>query len=302
MNGSINWHDLEIFHAVLEQGSFSGAARALGLSQPTVSRHIESLERTLGRELFTRNSSGLEPSELALSLADYAGQMSEGMFGIRRLLDDKEKAPSGTVTLSLPHGIGGIPLARSFDGFHDVYPDISIDLKFGPPQNNLGRREADIDVRLDRPSEPELISKGMGPVHFGIYATEDYLRRHGIPSEPADLNEHFLPYTDEYLMAPVLESLAEFGVNPRRFPFGCSGNTMLVQVLGNMGVTLNMAAVGLQLPGMKRLFPEYFWATPELWITMHSALRRNTRIRAVWDWLVEHLPEITAGTRELHDQ
>ena len=74
MDEPLNWHDLEIFHAVLEQGSFSAAARELGLSQPTVSRHIEQLERTLGKELFTRTSTGLTPSELALDLGHYAGQ------------------------------------------------------------------------------------------------------------------------------------------------------------------------------------------------------------------------------------
>jgi DNA-binding transcriptional LysR family regulator len=297
MDDPINWHDLEIFHAVLEQRSFSGAARVLGISQPTVSRHIDSLEQSLGRELFTRTSGGLEPSTVALDLGQYAMQMSEGMFGIRRVLDGKEEAPQGIVTISLPHGIGGIPLARAFDGFHEHYPDIAIDLKFGPPQNNLGRREADIDVRLQEPTEPELICKSMGSIHFGIYAAESYLQRHGLPRQPADLNEHFLPYADEYLMEPVLKSLAEFGVEPRRFPFHCSGNTVLAQVLGYMGVTLSMIPIGLEHSSMQRLFPQYHWSAPPLWLNMHSSLRRNVRIRVVWDWLMEYLPRIIENTR-----
>jgi DNA-binding transcriptional LysR family regulator len=71
MDEPINWHDLEIFHAVMEQGSFSGAARVLGLSQPTVSRHIEGLERRLGRELFMRNGAGLEPTSLHRVVPEY---------------------------------------------------------------------------------------------------------------------------------------------------------------------------------------------------------------------------------------
>jgi DNA-binding transcriptional LysR family regulator len=298
MDEPLNWHDLEIFHAVLEQGSFSAAARELGLSQPTVSRHIEQLERTLGKELFTRTSTGLTPSELALDLGHYAGQMSENMFGIRRVLDGKEEIPEGVVTINLPHGIGGIPLARALDGFHDEYPDISIDLKFGPPQMNLGRREADIDVRLEDPSEPEVIVKSVGPLHFGLYGAENYLQRYGHPRQPSDLNDHYLPYTDEYLMEPVLESLRAFGVEPRRFPFRCTSNTMLVQVFGYMGVTLSMIPVGLEYASMERLFPEYHWETAPIWLTMHSALRRNARIRVVWEWLSKNLPEVTASTRE----
>ena len=181
MDEAINWHDLEIFHAVLEQGSFSGAARALGLSQPTVSRHIEALERSLGKELFARTGTGLEPSELALALGEHAARMNDGMYGIQRVLDGKEEAPRGVVTISLPHGFGGIPLALSLVGFHDHYPDIAIDLK----------------------------------------------------------------------------SLSEFGVEPERFPIRCSGNTMLVQVLGNTGVTLGSVPIGLHLPTMRRVLPEF---------------------------------------------
>ena len=298
MDEPINWHALEIFHAVLEAGSFSGAARSLGLSQPTVSRHIEALERTLGKELFTRTSSGLEPSEIALSLGKHAAQMSEAMYALTRVLAGKEEAPRGVVTLSLPHGLGGIPLARSLVGFHDYYPDIAIDLKFGPPEIDLGRREADIEVRLGQPTELDVIGARMGEIHFGIYGTEDYLDRHGTPEKASDLLEHVLPSADEFVMAPFLKSLAEFGVEPRRFPIRCSGNTMLVQVLGNMGVTLSAVPIGMALPNMRRVLPEYRWETQPLWISKHSALRRNTRIRIVWDWIVEHLPPLLDGTRE----
>ncbi len=162
MDEPINWRDLEIFHAVMEAGSFSAAARVLGLSQPTVSRHIEGLEQGLGKELFTRTSSGLEPSDIALALSEHAAQMSEGMYGIQRLLDGKEEAPRGIVTISLPRGLGGVPLARCLVGFHDEYPDIAIDLKFGAPRIDLGRREADIDVRLGQPTELDVIGSRMG--------------------------------------------------------------------------------------------------------------------------------------------
>jgi len=294
---SINWHDLEILHAVLELGSFSGAARALGLSQPTVSRHIDGLERRLGRELFIRANGSLEPSRLALDLGEHIAGMNEGMFAVRRVLDGREEKPRGIVTVNLPHGIGGIPAARALDGFHDHFPDICVDLKFGPPQNNLGRREADIAVRMSEPGEPELVCRCVGALHFGIYASPAYLKHHGTPHRPEDLNEHFLPHADDFLMEQVLKSLADFGVEPRRFPFRCSGNTMLVQVLAYMGITLGMVPIGLEIMPMQRLIPDYRWEAAPLWLTMHSGLRRNAAIRAVWDWLVERLPKITAGTR-----
>lgn len=297
MKDAINWHDLEILHAVLEHGSFSGAARSLGLSQPTVSRHIEALERSLGKELFTRGNGGLEPSRMALDLGEHTAGMNEGMFAIRRVLDGKEEAPSGIVTVSLPHGIGGVPLARALEDCNRRYPEISIDLKFGPPQSNLGHREADIDLRMSEPTEPDLIRLCMGSLHFGLYASDHYLQRYGMPASPADLNEHLLPYADDFLMEPILQSLAEFGVHPRRFPFRCSGNTTLTLILAYMGVTMGMSPIGAEFRDMRRIFPAYRWETPPMWLTMHSSLRRNARIRAVWEWLVEHLPPQHEQTR-----
>lgn len=297
MDGQINWHDLEIFHAVLDAGSFSAAARQLDLSQPTVSRHIEALEQKLGRELFTRARSGLEPSELALTLGQHAARMSEGMYAIQRTLDGEEEKPGGLVTLTLAHGFGSIPVALCLDDFHVEYPDISIDLKFGAVRNDLGRRESDIDVRWEKPSEAELISRSMGPLHFGLYASPRYLQRYGVPEGPEDLDEHMFPYGDPELMGLVIDSMVEYGFNPRRFPFRTSRNMMMTHVLGSMGITLSMAPVGLAPQNMTRVVPDYRWATQGMWLTMHSALRRNTRIRVVWERLVERLPAIIASTR-----
>ncbi|MEJ2533078.1 MAG: LysR family transcriptional regulator [Halioglobus sp.] len=297
MDEPINWHDLEIFHAVLEQGSFSGAARVLGLSQPTVSRHIEGLERRLGRELFMRNGTGLEPSEIALDIGHLVAQMGDRMFAIQRTLDGRETSPAGIVTVSLPYAFGGIVLATALDGFHLHYPDISIDLKFGPPQSDLGRRETDIDLRWDRPVEPDVITRGIGAFHMGIFASERYLERYGRPEKPKDLNDHCFPYVDEPLMGIILESMARLDIRPTRFLFRCSGNTMLAAVLCLQGNTLNLYPLSLEPPSLQRVVPEYRFISPDFWLTMHGGLRRNRPIRAVWDWLVEHLPVFFEQTR-----
>jgi DNA-binding transcriptional LysR family regulator len=298
MDEAINWHDMEILHAVLQQRSFSEAARALGLSQPTVSRHIDALERALGRELFVRTTSGLEPSDLALSLGEHARDMSDSMFAIERVLDGEQALPEGIVTLGLPYGFGGLPMALALQDLHQHYPGLSIDLKAGPPENDLGHRETDIDVRWEKPSQADLITRSMGSIHFGLYATESYIARHGCPEAIGDLREHMFPFVEPALMSEVLASLKRAGAEPRHFPFRCSGNTMLSLLLGNQGLTLAMAPCGLQDPHQRRLCPDYHWEAPILWLTMHAGLRRNAPIRAVWDWLVGRLPAVIEASHE----
>ena len=297
MSEQLNWHDLEILHAVLEAGSFSGAARALELSQPTVSRHIDALERKLGKELFSRANGALEPSELALDLGQHAAGMNEGMFAIRRVLDGAEEQPRGIVNLSLPYGFGGIVLVEVLADFHRHYPEISIDLKLGPPQSNLGRRETDIDLRWQAPTEPEIVHKRIGSFQMGLFAAERYIERHGEPRDPAELSDHFFPHVDEGVMQLVLQSLENYGGRPGHFPFHCSGNMMLASAMCIMGVTINLFPLTLQPAQLVRLLPDYHFTSPEFWLTMHSGLRRNSAIRAVWDWLVEQMPPLLARTR-----
>jgi DNA-binding transcriptional LysR family regulator len=298
MDAPLDWHDLEIFHAVMEHGSFSAAARALGMSQPTVSRHIEALERTLGRELFARAAGGLEPSALARDLGQRTAEMSDSMFGVQRLLDGHREIPQGIVTLSLPYGMGGLVLLQALKGFELAHPEVSLDLRFGPPQSNLGRREADIDLRWSQPTEPEVICLSMGTWLFGLYATPEYLERHGTPQTAADLNEHLFPYVDEAVMKIWLEAMAERGVKLHRFPFRCTGNLLLQVFMGIDGRTLSSMPVNLQSPLTVRVLPEFSIASPPIWLAMHSALRRNAAIRAVWNWLAERLP---ASMRRTHE-
>jgi DNA-binding transcriptional LysR family regulator len=298
MSEPLNWHDLEIFHAVLEHGSFSAAARTLHMSQPTVSRHIDALERKLGRELFVRAAAGLQPSELALRLRDAAAEMNEGMFTVRRLLDGAQSAPRGVVTLSIPFGIGNIIVAKALEGFHERFPDISIDLKLGPSQTNLGRREADIDLRWQEASEPDVISRALGSFETGLFASESYLRKYGVPRSAEELENHGFPWLDEAIMERFLPQLEQLGVRPRHFPFRCSSNFMVMMQLANLGLTLGYSPFGFLPPAMTRLLPAVRAVSPPLWLTMHSALRRNAPIRAAWDWLVERMPPVMQMTRE----
>ncbi len=93
MNDKLGWQDLEVLNAVMEEGNFSLAAKLLGVSQPTVSRHVEQLEKKLGKELFTRSRSGLQPTGLAHQLATYTSQMSDNAYAIQRALDGIERTP-----------------------------------------------------------------------------------------------------------------------------------------------------------------------------------------------------------------
>lgn len=300
MKNLCNWNDLEVLNAVLEEGSFSRAAIVLEMSQPTVSRHIERMETRIGKELFTRNPRGIEPTEAARHLGVYAAQMNDAMYAAQCTVDGTIESTAGIVKVSFPLGQGGIPLAKSLIGFNQKYPDISVDLIDGPLQNNLGRREADIDLRLERPTEPELIVKSVGHFDVGLWATEEYLQRHGMPKNVSDVNKTGFYFPADPVRQHYVTQLQGSGIDPTSFqiPIRCSNNQFFGMMLGCLGMTIMPMPVGYPVANATRILPHLTVSTPDFWLAMHSSLRRNARIRAVWDWLVIHLPETMDFSRQ----
>ena len=298
MNDKLGWQDLEVLKAVMEEGNFSLAATALNVSQPTVSRQVEQLERKLGKELFTRSRSGLQPTGLAHQLATDTSQMSESAYSIRRALDGIEETPSGVVTIHLPYGFGAHPLVLALKGFHEKYHDIVIEFKNGSLASNLGRREVDIDLRWIKPTEPEVVAREFGTFHLAFYASQCFIERYGMPQTSAELSALPWPLFGEAIMDAFRPELEHLGIEPTYYPFHCAGNAYLNPAFSAIGTTIAILPVGLQPPDFQRLLPDIAIPPPEMWLSMHSSLRRNARIRAVWDWLVEHLPAAYASTRE----
>ncbi len=297
MNKDLSWRDLEILNAVLEEGNFSNAAKLLGTSQPTVSRHIDRLENKLEKELFTRTNSGLEPTKLARHLGTYTAQIGDNIHAIHRALNNEEEIPAGIVTVSLPHGWGTLPVMEALTGFHTQYPDVCVSLLLGPPQNNLGRREADIDLRWERPAEPNVVAKSIGSYYMGFYAAQSLMDQYGMPSKPTDLNNMPWPRFQAVLHEALMTQAALNGITPSFFPFACENNSVFSMLLGRLGKLVFVNPIGLQGAGAIRLLPQCYAQSPDFWLAMHSSLRRNARIRLVWEWLALQLPPIFAATK-----
>jgi DNA-binding transcriptional LysR family regulator len=219
--------------------------------------------------------------------------MNDAMYAAQCTLDGTIESTAGTVKISLPLGQGGIPLLKSLTGFHAKYPDICVDLIDGPLQNNLGRREADIDLRMERPTELDLITRNVGHFHTAFWATEEYLRHHPMPKDASEPNEIGVPLPELSTIQGYVTQLNELGIHPARFPvrLSCTNNHYFRLMLGGLGMTMVAMPLGYPFAGAVRVLPEMTTRSPDFWLAMHSSLRRNARIRAVWDWLVLHLPE-----------
>src|SRR5580704_316405 len=182
-----DWDLYRSFLAVLAEGSLSAAARRLGLTQPTLGRHIEALEEALGGAvLFTRSPSGLNPTEAALALGPHVEAMAAAAEALLRTASGEIDAARGVVRITTSEIMGAEVLPAILTGFHEQWPEVTIELVLSNRQEDLLRRDADIAVRMARPRQEALVARHVGDVTLGLFAHQRYLAAHGTPTSLAD--------------------------------------------------------------------------------------------------------------------
>jgi DNA-binding transcriptional LysR family regulator len=181
---------LRIFHAVADAGSFTHAGTELLLSQSAVSRQVSALEDDLHVTLFHRHARGLILTEQGEVLYRTAHEVFTKLAAAKtRLMDSKEK-PSGELRITTTVGLGSVWLTPRITEFLELYPDIKVSLMLEDSELDLSMREADVAIRLRRPTQPDLIQRKLFTVHHHIYASVDYVKKHGIPKSVEDLDKH----------------------------------------------------------------------------------------------------------------
>jgi DNA-binding transcriptional LysR family regulator len=186
----MDWDKLRIFHAVADAGSFTHAGHELALSQSAVSRQISALEIDLNVPLFHRHARGLILTEQGEVLYRTAHDVFTKLAAAKtRLMDSKEK-PSGELRITTTVGLGSVWLTPRIKEFTELYPQISVTLLLEDRELDLSMREADVAIRLRRPTQPDLIQRKLFVVHHHVYASPDYIKKYGIPKSIEDLDKH----------------------------------------------------------------------------------------------------------------
>src|SRR5215207_8500410 len=184
----MDWDKLKVFHAAAEAGSFTHAGEQLGLSQSAVSRQVSALEQELSAPLFHRHARGLILTEQGELLYRTAHDVFMKLEATRTKLSDSRERPHGDLKIQTTVGLGVNWLTPRLGEFLDLYPDIRITLITTEQELDLAMREADVAIRLRPPTQPDLIQRKLFSMHFHAYASPEYLKRHGTPRTPEDLD------------------------------------------------------------------------------------------------------------------
>jgi DNA-binding transcriptional LysR family regulator len=297
MADRVEWQLYRSFLAVLTEGSLSGAARALDITQPTVGRHVAALERALRIPLFTRSQTGLLPLESALSLRPYAEAMSSAVAALERAAASQGSGVRGVVRITASEVIGVEVLPPIIARLREEHPDLQVELVLSNRLQDLLQREADIAVRMTRPDQELLIARRIGLLPVGLHATKQYLQRHGMPATIADLHGHTLIGFDQ----PTAFILRATKALPlRREMLAIRADSDLAQlalIRSGAGIGACQVPIGRR-DGLVRVLVRQFSMPLDTWIVMHEDLRQSPRCRVTFDALVEGLRTHIAGAAQ----
>jgi DNA-binding transcriptional LysR family regulator len=292
MAATIGWELYRSFLAVLDAGSLSGAARALGVAQPTVGRHVAALEKSLGLALFTRSQIGLMATEAALSLRIYAESIQSTAAALERAAASQGTGVRGTVRITASDVIGVEVLPPIITRLHEQHPDLAVELVLTDRVQDLLRREADIAVRMLRPRQELLVARRVGEIEVGLHAHQRYVARHGTPRNIADLAKHSLIGFDQ--TTAFVRSAGKALAGWRREAFAMRTDDNLAQlalIRSGAGIGACQTAIARRDDSMVRILPKQFSLPLETWITMHEDLRNSPRCRVTFDALVKGLQQ-----------
>ena len=291
-----DWDLYRSFLHVLREGSLSAAARTLGTTQPTIGRRLEALEAALGCTLFIRTPTGLHATDAARRLAAPAEAMAAQAGALRRAASAGQDDIAGTVRLTASETIGGAVLPPILAELQAAHPAIRIELALTNRNEDLLQREADIAVRMVRPSQEALIARRLGTLAIGLYAHRRYVERRGLPSVIDELGGHALIGFDRD--AGALRALQQSGLSltPEHFAFRSdSEHAQHAALLAGLGIGACQAAIAAGHPELLPVLPGQVRFELEMWLAMHEDLRNEPRIRQVFNFLADGLERYARG-------
>ncbi|MFK7958673.1 MAG: LysR family transcriptional regulator [Lysobacterales bacterium] len=287
-----NWSDIALFLAIARHGNLSAASEKVGMSQPTLGRRLQALEERLGATLFVRGGRRLVLTDAGHAILDSAERMDREMDTISRAVDVHSHGLSGEVTITATEGIGTDWLAPELVDFHRTYPDIKINLKVESRALNLVHREADIALRLGRPTQPDLIAKRLVDITFGLYGTRTYLSSQKPIESIEDLSSHDfvgleLPDGGTHI---AFSDNSPLPTRPGRIVFSSNSPTAQMSAARHgYGLAVLSCRWANMYPELERVLPHMDLHTAELWLVTHEELKHSARIRAVADAIAERV-------------
>lgn len=293
---AFDWNQVRAFLAAAEEGSLSAASRALHQTQPTLSRQVTALEKSLGVTLFERGHRKLQLTVAGLELLDHVREMAEAANRVSLAASGQSQAIDGRVCITASEMLATYYLPPMLRKLRELAPGIVVEVVASDEVRDLIRREADIAIRHTQPTQPDLIARRIGFLRGRIYAARRLLDEVGMPRNFDDLADKDFVGIDN--TEALLTGLAQLGLELRLDQFrihAASGNCMLQIIREGLGFGFLPMDTGGLFEDLVCVLPELFDPEIPVWLVSHRELRTSRRIRIVYDLIADELAAHTGA-------
>jgi len=281
-----NWDEVRTAYQVARMGTVSGAAEVLGVHHATVIRHIDDIEARLAIKLFQRHARGYTPTEAGEDLLRVA-QATEDQFNqlVGRMKGRGDDVSGELVVTSLS---SLVPLlAPALSEFQQAHPDLIVRYLTGDRLFRLEYGEAHVAIRAgSAPDQPDNVVQPFITQEVGLYASADYIERHGKPSGIGDFGNHFFVSSDDENSRAPFSRWLRATVPAENITFRCTNNFCIREaVLSGAGIGFMARWEAARDPSLVEVIdplPEWFG---NLWLVTHVDLHRTTKVQAFLSYL-----------------
>lgn len=300
-----DWNHARAFLVTAEEGSLSAAARALGMTQPTLGRQVAALEEELGVALFERVGRGLTLTASGVGLVEHVRAMGEAASRVSLTASGQSQSVEGLVTITASEVVAAFLLPPILASLRRSHPALEIKIVASMAVRDLRRREADIAIRSGKPTDPALIATRLRDTPARMYATPGYLRSIGNPKTQADLSRaDFIGFSDDG--DRFLDGLNAMGfvLTRKNIPFHTGNHLVLWELVKQgLGVGVIIDEVGDTEPLVERVLPSLPPIPVPVWLVAHREVHTSRRVRLVFDLVAEALcPSKSMASRRISAQ
>ncbi len=282
----MDWNDLKFFLEVARSGSLTRAASALKASQSTVARRVSELEQDLGATLFERHQTGYFLTDEGQEILRRAESAEQGVLAVERGAASLSGTVSGTVRLATSENLATDLVIPAMPALVKRYPALCLEIVTHTATVTLGRREADLALRVVRPASGNLKLRQLGRMSYAVYASRAYLKQHRQRDGDPFAGRDVITWDDAHSHLPAAQWMTSHATQART-----------VLMVSNLPMQIAAARAGLGLA----IIPDFLATAPELvkvvpseelfdnglWLVMHADLSASARVRAVADFLAE---------------
>lgn len=289
----LDWNDLKALIAAAEAGSLSAAAARTGISQPTLGRRINALEAALGLKLFDRSQRGMTLTDSGADMLAHARTMQEAAARLSLAATGRAETLEGAVRVTAPRVMSAHHLPAILTRLLDAEPGVEVELVASDETDNLLRREADIAIRMFRPTQADLIAKKVAEMRLGLFAAETYIAAMGEPTLGTFASHRMVGYDRN---PAITDWMRSYGFPPPPGLMRLRTDDQVVHwrmVVAGAGIGPNQLSVGDAEPLVRRVLTDLTLPVLPVWLTVHEELRTSALIRRVYDFLAEELAKLS---------